>query len=260
MTQVKKLIFAPIFLIIFAFLLYQLVPFLKSYDLIFSITSETLIQLIIISLLFCLSSYFFVLFASLAGDLKISLIFGVFAVLLSLLFLDFSLALVFMVATIISIVVVSINLNAILQSYLNFKPAEVLGSSIKLLAMLLILSFCVVYFLSMNKIIARNGFQIPDSLIDTALKLSPGGIPQEVALPSTLIKQAVKDQLQNIIKPYVGFVPAALAILLFFALQFFTSIINIFISPLLSLTFFILEKTGFTKYEIEKREVKKLVV
>ncbi len=160
----------------------------------------------------------------------------------------------------------------------------------------------------MNQVIAKKGFQVPDSLIDTALKMSPVNRPQDetstqtqlpnitpeqIALlkqnpdllkqsgldpkildtlsqPQTtsnpqnltqqLVKQAVKDQVQNIIKPFISFIPVVLAVLLFFTLQFFTSIINIFISPLLSLTFLILEKTGITHYEIEQREVKKLVI
>ncbi len=170
------------------------------------------------------------------------------------------------------------------------------------------LTVCIVYFFSVSKIIAQNSFQIPDSLIDTALKLTTSSLPniqpEQASLPQItpdqldllkknpellkqsgldpkilesltnpkegtqppaslkdeLIKQTVKDQIQNFIKPYTNFVPAGLAILLFLTLQFFTSIINLFIYPLLWLTFFILEKTGFVKFEVEQRPVKKLII
>ncbi len=103
---------------------------------------------------------------------------------------------------------------------------------------------------------------MPDSLIDTALKMTPVNVPQAPNNPigTDLIKQTVKDQVQGFIKPYLNFIPAILAVLLFLTLQSLTSILNLLIYPLLWLTFLILEKTGFTKFEVEMRQVKKLVV
>ncbi|MDO8618400.1 MAG: hypothetical protein Q7R49_00480, partial [Candidatus Daviesbacteria bacterium] len=49
MILLKKLIFAPFFLIILGLFFYQLTPLLESYDFIFSLSSDTLIQLITIS-------------------------------------------------------------------------------------------------------------------------------------------------------------------------------------------------------------------
>src|SRR3990172_10609958 len=72
-------------------------------------------------------------------------------------------------------------------------------------------------------------------------------------LTNELIKQTVKDQVQNFIKPYLNFIPAGLAILLFFTFHAFISIANLLISPLLWLIFLILEKTGFTKFTVEQR-------
>ena len=291
MILFKKLAFAPLFLITFAVLLYQLIPLLKSYDLIFSPNVDTLTQLIIVSFLFTASAFLFVIFVTLAQNWKIALPVGVIAAAETLVFLDLSSALIFIVGILASISLIVVILDSTLGSYLNFQPGKVLGPSVKLLSMLLILSFCVVYFFAVTKIITQNGFEIPDSLIDTALKMSPAtstqlpDIPPEqiellrqnpqalkqsgldpkmldsLSLPANeLLKQEVKNQLQSLIKPYQNFVPLILTVLLFFMLQFFTSIINIFISPLLALLFLILEKTGYTRYEIEKREVKKLVV
>lgn len=288
MNFVKKLIFAPLFLIVFALLIYQLNFLLVSYDLIFSLSTATLIQLITISVLFSTSCLSFVLFVTLASEWKIILPVGIIASAVPLIFIPSSLALIFAVAVLVSFLLTSLNLDSTLKSYLTFKPFALLGPSIRHLSTLLILSFCLIYFLSVSKAVAQNGFQIPDSLIDTALKMAP--LPSEqTQLPSIspdpellrqsgldpkildtlnqpknpandLIKKTVKDQIQNFIKPFLNFIPGILTILLFLTLQSLTSILNLLIYPLLWLLFSILEKTGFVKFEVEQRPVKKLIV
>jgi len=95
-------------------------------------------------------------------------------------------------------------------------------------------------------------------ILDTLSQPKAAQTPQ--SLTQNLVKQTVKDQIQNLIKPYQNFIPAGLTLLLFLTLQSLTSIINLLIYPLLWLAFFILEKTGFVKFETEQRPVKKLVV
>lgn len=308
MLILKKLAFAPFFLIIFAILISQLIPFLKSYDFIFSLSANTFFNLAKLATLICLSSLLFVLFASLAQDLKITLPASLLLALIPLIFFDISLALILAVALFVNFLLTSLNLDSTLKSYLTFQPSNLLGPAIRHFSSLLILSFCIVYFLSSSKLIAQNGFQIPDSLIDTALKFSMPALPanqsEQVSLPqitqeqldllkqnpdllrqsgldpkildnlsnpqkdtqsaasltNNLIKQTVKDQFQTMLTPYLGFIPAILAVLLFFTLQSLTSVINLLIYPLLSATFFLLEKSGFVKYEVEQRPVRKMVV
>lgn len=308
MTLLKKLIFAPFFLISFIALVYQFGPFLKSYDFIFSLSINTLTDLITISLLITTSCLLFVIFVSIAENYKISLPVSLLSALIPLFFLDQALGLVFSVAIFVSLLLINLTLDSTLRSYLNFSANALLGPSTRNLSGLLILSFCIIYFFSANKFIAQQGFQIPDSLIDTALKFSApatSGLQQEQSslpqitpeqlnllkknpetlkqfglnpnildsltnpqktnqpeenLTNTLIKQTIKDQLQSVIKPYIGFVPAGLAVLLFLTLQFFTSLTNLLIYPLLWLIFLFLEKSGFIKFTIEQREVKKMVV
>lgn len=310
MLIVKKLILAPFVLILFAILIYQLLPFLKSYDFVFSLSLNTFTSLLILSALICLSSFLFILFASLSQDLKITLPATLLFALIPLIFLGISLALVLVVAIFVSLLLASLNLDSTLKSYLTFQPGSLLGPAVRHLSGFLILSFCVVYFLSSSKMVAQNGFQIPDSLIDTALKFSMPATPNnqleqvQTSLPqitpeqldllkknpdllrqsgldpkildslskpsqgtktpndltNNLIKQTVKDQIQGFLKPYLNFVPAILAVLLFLTLQSFTSIINLLIYPLLSATFYILEKSGFIRFEVEQRPVKKMVV
>lgn len=257
MLILKKLTFVPLFLIAFSLLTSQLSPILKSYDFIFSLSIANLTRLIIISALVSLSSLLFVLFSTLALDWKFILPVGILASLTPFVFLEAGLALVLSVGILVGLLIAFISLENGLKSYLTFKPTALLGPVIRHLNGISILAICVVYFLSTNKIIAQDGFQIPDSLIDSALKLSPQLEQQQT---SNLIKSAVKDQIQNFIKPYQNFIPALLAILLFFTLQSLTSIISLIIDPLLWLIFLILEKSKFIRFEIEQRPVKKLVV
>jgi len=215
---------------------------------------------------------------------------------------------VFLVGIFLSFLLSNLNLDVVLKSYLNFQPSSLLGPTIKRLSGLLILAICIVYFFSASKMINQNSFQIPDSLIETAIEMVPlpenniqteqmnlpqiteeqiellkknpelvrqsGLDPQvldnlttaqkstqaPVNLTNQLIKQTVKDQVQNFIKPYQNFIPAGLSILLFLTLQSFAALINLLIYPFLWIIFFVLEKTEFVKFEIEQRQVRKMVI
>ena len=259
MIMLKKLIFAPLFAVAFIILIYNINPLLKSYDFIFALSTDTLTTLIMISSLISLSSFLFVLFTSIALEWKIVVPLVIISCLFPLIFLEPALALVLGVGILVSLLLTVLSLDTTLKRYLNFQPSSLLGPPIRNLCGLLILSFCVVYFLTTHKIVAQEGFQIPDSIIDTALKFaSPQG--ETTLAPQNLLKQAVKDQLQSFLKPYLGFIPAGLAILLFLTLQSLTSMINLLIYPLLWGTFYVLEKTGFVKFTTEMRTVKKMVL
>lgn len=300
MIVLKKLCFAPLFLIIYICLIYTLTPLLKSYDFIFSLSLSTLISLIIISALIVGVSFSFILF-SLSLDWRIILPVIILTSLTPFIFVDLSLGLVLFVGSVIGLMISFISLENMMKSYLTFQPNSILGPPIRQLSALLILVFCIGYFLSMSKVVSEKGFSIPDSLIETALKFSgqesadsvgpalPSISQQQIDLlkknpdllkqsgldpkildtlnsPKTpnnqndLIKQTVKDQVQGFLKPYLGFVPVLLAVLLFLTLQSLTSILNLLIYPLLWVIFYILEKTGFIKFTEEMRPVKKMVV
>lgn len=269
MILLKKLIFAPMFLIVFTALIYQLAPLLKSYDLVFSLSLNMTIKLIGIAALVAASSFLFALFIFLSSNWKISLPVGIVAATVPFVFIPSSLALIFAAGIFISLLLTNLSLDTTLKTYINFQPSALLGPSIRHLSTLLILSFCLIYFLSVSKAVAKNGFQIPDSLIDTALKMTPVSTPleqpEELELlkknpANDLIKKTVKDQIQNFIKPYTSFIPTLLAVLLFLTFQSLVSLLNLFIYPLLWFLFSILEKIGFVKFELEQRPVKKLVL
>lgn len=75
-----------------------------------------------------------------------------------------------------------------------------------------------------------------------------------------LIKPMIEKQVERFIKPYVQYIPIFLAASFFLTLHSLASIIAVFLPIFVWLIFWILEKTGFVKFEIETREVKKLVV
>ncbi|MDO8498207.1 MAG: hypothetical protein Q7S44_00215 [bacterium] len=75
-----------------------------------------------------------------------------------------------------------------------------------------------------------------------------------------LVRPMIESQVQSFIKPFENYIPLLLTVIFFFTLESFVSLLSIFLSPLLWLLFLTLEKSGFTKFETEMREVKKLVV
>ncbi len=304
--MLKKLTFAPFFIISYALLLYTLNPFLKSYDFIFSFSLDSFVQLAILASFFCLTSFLFVIFAVISLDWKLIIPIGLLAAVLPMLFLNPAQGLVLSVGSLVAFILTFAILENKLKSYLTFESSSLLGPSIRSLTSFLILVFSFIFFLSANQMIQKSGFEIPDSLIDTALQFSQPkteqessasqiSIPQEQLdllkknpdllrqsgldpkildtlnqpnrssktpqdLTSNLIKTAVKDQIQNFIKPYLTFIPAILAILFFFTVQSLTSIISLVIYPLLWIIFFILEKSGFIKFVFEQRPVKKMII
>lgn len=312
MPIIKKLIFAPFFLVIFAILIYQLNPTLKSYEFIFSLSLDTFVQLIILSCLILLSSFLFILFASFAFDWKLVLPVGIIASILPMILINQTLGLILSVGILAALLLTYLGLENTLKNYLTFEPNNLFGPPIRHLSSLLILVISLTYFLSISQVIQKTSFEIPDSLIDTSLKLIPQPQsekqeskpkqtlpaipPDQIELlkqnpdllkqygldPSILdslaeqendqsqkppedlltatVKQTLKDQLQTIIKPYQSVIPAVLAVLLFFILLSFASILNLLIYPLLWATFYILEKSGYIKFTIETRPVKKMII
>lgn len=88
-----------------------------------------------------------------------------------------------------------------------------------------------------------------------------GTSPTQTIIPTKeILKPMLEQQVAQFINPNLPLVTIALAILFFFSLKWFASILSLLLHPLLTGIFLILDKIGFTKYETEQREVKKLVV
>lgn len=311
---IKKLVFAPLFLVFFGLLNFYLQPILGSTNLIFSLNLDLFIQLLILGALLIATSSLFVIFCSLAQDWKLILPVLILSQVIPIILIPYQIGLVLAVGFLISLSLTYTLLSNKLKTYLTFSPTTLLVPSIKTLTFYLSLSISFAYYLSANLEISKNGFQIPDSLIEASLKISspnpavkgvkyiaqtPAFTPEQIELlrqnpdplreqgidpkvldtldqqtkptyklaspaslnPSPdLLKKLVKDQLQTVIKPYQGWIAPILALLFYFTLSFLLSILSLVISPIIWLTFYLLEKSGFIRFEKEMREVKKMVV
>lgn len=79
----------------------------------------------------------------------------------------------FAVFQIIFLLINYFNVKKTLLTYLDFRPNLLFNPHIKQLAGLLIIILSINYYLAVSSQIKLNGFQIPDSLIDAALKFTP---------------------------------------------------------------------------------------
>lgn len=301
----KKLAFAPLFLLFFALTNFYLQPILGSVDFIFSLNNEVFIQLIILTILLILTTISFIILISLAQDWRLIVPNLIIASLLPLTFIPSPIGLSLTIGSLISFTLTMTILLNKLKTYLTFSPGTLLTPSVKALAAYLVLAISFAYYLSTNLEIAKNGFEIPDSLIEASLKISspnpsvkgvkliaqtPILTPEQIELlrqnpdllkqqgidPATptnkstdpassnpspdLIKKLVKDQLQSVLKPYQPWIAPILALLFYFTISFILSILSLLISPIILLTFYLFEKSGFIRYELEERAVKKMVV
>lgn len=177
MLYIKKLAPAPIFLLFFALTNYYLQPILGSVDFIFSLNSEVFIQLLILCTLIILTSLAFTIFASLAQDWKLILPVSILASLIPSIFLQNSTGIVLVIGFLISFTLTITFLTSKLKSYLTFSPSTLLSPSVKTLLTLSTLTISFAYYLSANVEISKNGFEIPDSLIETSLKFASPQTP-----------------------------------------------------------------------------------
>lgn len=301
MNLFKKFIFAPFFIISFLAFCYLLNLIIKDTGILLSLEISSLINLIIISGLAFVSSLFFVLFATLTQDWKYILASGAIAALASFIFLPLDLAIILGVLLLVSISYTYFFLEKKLHSYITFQATVLLPPSVKFLASLIVIAASVVFYLLNTSEINKNGFQIPESVIDSIVKLTPlpelpdsdsslqelSITPEQINVikqnpqlakqygltenaldallhpataPENPIKGIIKQQTEQFLAPYKNLIPIFLTLLFFLTLNSFLYIYSLLLTPLLWLTFYILEKTNFIHFELEMREIKKMVV
>lgn len=314
---VKKLTFAPVFLIIFSITSYKIAGIFNNYQILFSLDFASFASIITISTLFLLSGLSFVLFATFANDWKLILPIVAIALFLPVIFIPQPLNFIIGIGFLAAFVITNLGLENKLKFYLTFEPSTLLIPIIKNLTTFLILVTAFGFYLSSSAEIKNTGFAVPDSLIDTVIQSIPvpniedkvktgnpstqflSGLPklnkEQIELlkqnPQALeqfgldpkildsldqespgqtssnpitslqspVKNLVKSQLDQTLKPYLSFIPAFLAVTLFFTLNWIVSILSLTLSPVLWVVFEILTKTGFATFTTEMREVKKLV-
>lgn len=104
-----------------------------------------------------------------------------------------------------------------------------------------------------------------DNFTPTSSQTSPNKNSVSVipSIPGANLKDIVKAQISNmldeLIKPYLFIIPIILAFM-FYSLGSLTLwILSLFLSPIISLVFYLLEKSNFIKFTTETRVVKKLI-
>lgn len=316
MLWIKKLSFAPLYLIFYALFVYQLNNLLSIPNLVFSLDFAVLKELIIFVIFAYLACIIFVIFCSLAQDWKLVIPVILLSSLIPFVFLTSPASLTLVFGSFILSLIIYLLVLQKLNSYITWQPTSLFSSSIKQMAFLLSIFSALCFYIVNDSSIKQNGFEIPDSLIDTSLKLMPQSpldltnqdlptqAPQLPKLPpeqieelkknpdllsqfgltpaaldlvsksssnqtsqnnsqtslQSPIKDLIKSQIESIINPYKSFIAPILALLFFFTTQFFISFLGIFISPLVWLIFYLLEKTEFIKFVSEQRTVKKIII
>jgi len=177
MPILKKLIFALPFLIFLAWFYYQLNFFFKDIYIIFGLNFSVLIQIIWLIVALGLLSLFFVIFSCLCDDWKFILPVSILGSLISFVIFPIPGGLVIWVGTLLSLIFSYLILNNKLKTYLTFQSNVLLTPSIKTLAGFLILTASLSFYFFAKEEIKTNGFRVPDSLIDTALKFATPQIP-----------------------------------------------------------------------------------
>lgn len=302
MIYLKKLIFALPFLIFLSLFYLSLLPFLKDPSSVVSINLGVFVRSITLLLYLILAGISYALLIGMSQSYKLVLPVILLALILPLV-LGFDHILPLVLGGLASLLVGFLIISKSLKSYLNFSPSQIFSSGIKNYVRLMILGLSISYFLVMSAQIEKNGFKIPDSVMDpiiaaftanspaseissakspfpglsseqtALLKQNPSllkqygldpkildNLPEEGSKSTDLIKATVNSQINNLITPYLKFMPIVLALLMFLSLTSVSSIIFIFVPPLLTLIFYILEKSQFIRFEKEMRETKKLVV
>ncbi|MBI2596502.1 hypothetical protein HYW46_07280 [Candidatus Daviesbacteria bacterium] len=322
MLHIKKLAFAPVFLILFALTNYLLAPLLKSPMILFATDMPSivtlLVQILTLSAILLLADLFFVVFAALAQDWRLIALVSAAAAAVPLILVPIQLGLVVAAGFSISVLLTYPLLAVKLKTYITFHPTELLSPAVKNLTLTMVFFISFAYFLSANSEISKNGFQVPDKLLDQLVNMSgsvtgvklPGNTSvkgvrflaqapslskEQIELlkqypdilkqygidPKTLdsletpqspqdkttkradngaITKMLKDEIQNLIKPFTSWIPVTLASSLFSLMFLYEWLLSLFLSPVIWFIFWVFRKTGFVKFITEVREVKKMVV
>lgn len=298
-AAIKKTAFCIPFIFSFIGFCISLKPFLDNPVNILSLDNGTLISIPVLTIFTVLSCFLFAVFVTLSQKWSYILI-SVPAVVITSIFFITQSSIIFAIACSASLMLVAFLLQPGLKTYITFKPGELLLPSVSQLITLILLCASIPFYISSMQNVKQKGFQLPDSLINSVLDAIPqdylnqSGLPQSITpeqiiqiknnpsvlnqlnidpkilddlvrfkkqiTPKTIFKASIENQLKNYINPYLLFIPGILTFLFFVTFKSLSSLFSFLLYPLTWFTFWILEKTKYTHYEIETRQVRKLTV
>jgi hypothetical protein len=167
MPLVKKLSFAPLFLICLAILLYQMNPLLSSYTQLLSFDLSVGLVFGQIAMLLVLASLFFVVFGTLCQDWRMVGMVALVAATLPVIIFPGLAGIILGVIIFLCLIFNFSMLDQKLKTYFSFQPGILLSPVVKNLATLILLGLSFIFYLSINTQIREKGFEVPDALIDS---------------------------------------------------------------------------------------------
>lgn len=195
MLIVKRLSFAPLYLLSFYFSLSQSKPFLNSSDFLFSVSPDYLLKLLLFISLIMFTSIFFVLFITLSQDWRIIAPVLLASNLISFLVFPSPLNLIMAVGFLTAGGLIYVLLDNKLKTYLNFQPASLLSGSVVNFSKLLIFLFSLALFFNLSSSANQKPFQVPDQIINSVLNILPQGSNQPSINSNLNLANLPKEQL-----------------------------------------------------------------
>ena len=196
MSPIKKLIFAPLFLVLLTTSIYFYKLILDAYLEVYFGTYGGLYEFALLAIPLSLATLSYSLFITFTQDFKYALVIAIIASLIPFAFLNLNLSIVISIGIIISLIIVYFNLQTSLRSYINFQATTLLKGPIKLLNVFILLTLTFGYFLNANSIIQTQGFKLPDSLIDWAVTMSMSSQNMNFKGVKYQIAQLTSDQIE----------------------------------------------------------------
>lgn len=202
MRVIKKLSFIPLFLISLGILLYQVNPLLNSYQSLLSFSTDLAVQFGSVAILLMMTSLFFVIFGTLAQDWRIVTVVALLAAILPAIIIPGNTGLVLAVITFLSLILTYSMLDQKLKTYLSFQPTSLLSPGVRNLYTFLLIGLSFIFYLSVNTQIKKEGFQLPDQLIDSVINLSsPAGSTSDFIKGDKYVAQLTPSQIE-LLKQY----------------------------------------------------------
>ncbi len=194
----KKLAFAPLFLIFLSLTYFWLDPIFETSLNFLSLGSSELIMILIFCIMVILTSLFFVLLSAFSQDWKLVLPIALISAVPGVIFIPGNGGYTLGAGTTLSLIMVYLVLHHKLKTYFNFDPMVLFSPSIKMLNSMLILSIAVASFFFFNPVIQKDGFGIPESLFDSVFKLTSqsSGLGLETKSQTPPIPQIPKEQIE----------------------------------------------------------------
>lgn len=187
-----------------------------------------------------------------------------------------------------------------LKSYLTFSASNILMPGVRSLAMVILVGMSIIYGVNLQIEVNKNGFRLPDGIVDSAIKLSGGdtnsstsvmdslsqnsgllaqfGVSQEQLKTvdpkiieqflgsnkqisqQSVIKDAINKQVASAVAPVLPYMGMMMGGLFLISMLGIIGLIYPLLGGLTWGLFILMERIGLIRFEKEMREVRKLVV